>query len=191
MVAQPRRCAQRIGAAQGAEPPDGDRARPLERPRGIELGQRFVDQRAVHAARAELQPQARGPVAARRAGHHPLPRERGVVQVATRAEVGDDRRRDVFRRAPPAQPAGELGARPRPAGQEIGGDQPCAARIEGRTPGLQDRAKGLAGPAGGAFAAPFSKVSSPVEKIPRTLRSKSSGLVAVSLAVSYAMTPSR
>jgi hypothetical protein len=95
------------------------------------------------------------------------------------------------------EPAGEVGASPRTARQQIRGDPTGGRRGERRARrGLRSYfflANGLppgevapgggGAPATGFFCSP-SNVISPVEKMPRTLRSKSSALVAASRAVS-------
>src|SRR5206468_3505075 len=116
------------------------------------------------------------------------------------------------RQPPPRQ----VGPGPRTPREQIGRDQSCRALVElaKRTSptlaGLSGRGAittsssasgygllkngldvgGLAAASSCFFFSP-SNVSSPVEKMPRTLRSKSSGLVAASRAVSYDTTLSR
>src|SRR5262249_12767473 len=136
--------------------------------------------------------------------------------IAAGREVGHDVGRDLVRGAASTQPSRQLGARPRVPREQIGGHEPGPPRVQwSRRPGhgspllstritprhgrgasrVYLRAKGLGGASGflgdSGWAPWFSNVSSPVEKMPRTLRSKSSGLEALSLAVSYAITPSR
>lgn len=190
MVAQTRRRARGIGAAQRGQTPARDGARPLERV-GVVAGQRRVDQGRGDAARAKLGAQARGAVAARRARGHPLAGERGVVEIAAGDEIGEHVGRHVGGRPAAAQAALQLAGRPGAAGEEVGGSQPRGPRVESsaRTArGRQDRLKKEL-PAGetGAGARSLVRCSndcSPVEKMPRTLRSKSSALVAASRAVS-------
>ena len=118
-----------------------------------------------------------------------MTRERGVVQVAAGGQVRDDLPRERARRAAANEARGELGDREGTPGQEVG-------RREARAPGVED----AGGPSArrydflkkelpvalitGFSSAFCSNVCSPVEKMPRTLRSKSSAFVAASRAVS-------
>ena len=121
-----------------------------------------------------------------------------VVEIAARGEVGDHLVGDVGGRATAPQPRGEIARGPGVAGQEVGGREPRGPRVESsaRTARTgQDLLKkelpaGVTG-AGARSVARCSNDCSPVEKMPRTLRSKSSALVAASRAVSYEMMPSR
>jgi hypothetical protein len=65
--------------------------------------------------------------------------ERRVVEVAAGRQVRDDLDGDVRRRAAPAKPGFESGARPRTPREEVGGDTPGGDRVE--------RARGAASPA--------------------------------------------
>ena len=120
MVAQPRRGARGIGAAQRGQAPARDGARPLERV-GVVAGQGRVDQGRGDAARAKLGAQARGAVAARRACGHPVPGERGVIEVAAGDEIGQHFGGDVGGRPAAAQAPLQLAGRPGAAGEEVGG----------------------------------------------------------------------
>ena len=183
------------GAPERAEPPAGQGPRLFQLGLGGERGQGSVDERGGHASRPQLGPQAGGPVPPARAPLHPAERERGVVEVSALREVGDDPVGDVGRRAPSDQATAQVGARPRAPGKKIGRRQAGGGQGQ-RAAGSGYRFRnGLApgvgagpGPAPGAPGAGFfwspSNVNSPVEKMPRTLRSKSSALVAASRAVS-------
>src|SRR5712691_9725363 len=201
VLAEPRGRALGPGAGDHGQSPAGEGAGPVERGLRRERGDGRVDYRRVDAADSELGAQPGGAVAARAAAVHPLAREGGVVQVATIGKIGDHRLGDFGWGAAADQTAREVGASPRPAREEIGGGQARRALIEWeqlarRAPpwGYGRLKKGLA--VGGLAASSCfffspSYVSSPVEKMPRTLRSKSSGLVAASRAVSYETTLSR
>jgi hypothetical protein len=174
-------------------PPEGGQAaaRDCPRPGQVFLGgphhQRGLHELRRHAPGAELGAEPPGPVAAAGPGLDPLARERGVVHVAPVDEVGDDGGGDVGWGPATVEASGQVRRRPRTAREEVGGGQPRAPRVEdGDSPRRYDRrAKGLGGAfPGGAWSAAASSVCSPVEKMPRTLRSKSSGLVAASRAVS-------
>ena len=190
MVAQPRRGARAIGALERGQTPARDGARPLEGI-GVVAGQGRVDQGRGDPARHELGAQAGGAVAARSARGDPVAGERGVVEIAAGDEIGEHGGRDVRGRPAPAQTAFQLAGRPGAAGKKIGGGQARGPRVESsaRTArGRQDFLKKEL-PVGetGAGARSLERCSndcSPVEKIPRTLRSKSSALVAASRAVS-------
>lgn len=192
--------APRLHAGEGPETAPGGRTRALEgQPRGQRTEGR-VDQRDGDPTASELRAEPGGAVTAGGARLDPLAREGRVVEVAARDEVGDDDRRDLPRRAPPHQARGEVGARPGTAREEVRRGQAGAAVVEaarstgaprydcfrekGRPPANGLGPAGFCGSAGAATAFEASIVSSPVEKMPRTLRSKSSGLVAASRAVS-------
>jgi hypothetical protein len=159
--------------------------------------QRHVDDVAGHTAGAELGPQAGGPVAAGRARLHPAAGEGRVVYVASGGELADQNGGQIGRGPAADESPGEVGLGPGATGQQIRGDPPGGGRVEEPARcgarGYFFLAKGLLpaevppadGPVPGAgfFSSP-SNVISPVEKIPRTLRSKSSALVAASRAVS-------
>lgn len=112
-------------------------------------------------------------------------------------EVGNQRGGQLGGGSAADEAPGEVGAGPRAAGQQIRGDPTGGRRRERRARGAGRGyfflAKGLPPgevvpggggvPAAGFFCSP-SNVISPVEKMPRTLRSKSSALVAASRAVS-------
>ena len=68
----------------------------------VERGERRVDQRRADAARPQLRAQARRTVAAGRARGRPVVGERGVVEIASRGEIGDDFGGHGRRRAAPA-----------------------------------------------------------------------------------------
>ena len=199
VVAQARSHPGSVGALERLQTPERDGARALELAAVALTGQRRVDQRRSNAPRPELGAEPRGPVAARRARGDPVAGERFVVEVAARGEIGDDLVRDIRGRAATAQARGEVAGGPRVAREEVGGREPRGPRVErsARTArARQDRLKkelpaGETGAAGARSLARCSKDCSPVEKMPRTLRSKSSALVAASRAVSYEMTPSR
>ena len=151
-----------------------------------------VDQRRCDATGAELGAEAGGPVAARGARRHPVAGERRVVHVAAAGQVGHDLGRDVLRGAATHEAASELARGEGTAGEEV-------RRREARGPGVEDLAsrayrlkKELAPGVAATFSSFFcSKDASLAEKMPRTLRSKSSALVAASRAVSYEIMPSR
>ena len=122
--------------------------------------------------------------------------EGSVVEMATRDEIGEDLGSDRRRRTAAAQARRQLTRGPGAPGEEIGGDEPRGARVEisARTarPRYDLLKKELpAGETGARSSRLCSNDCSPVEKMPRTLRSKSSALVAASRAVSYEMMPSR
>jgi len=198
MVAQTRCGARGIGPPQRGKAPAGDGARPLERV-GVVAGQRRVDQGGGDPARAKLGAQAPGAVAARRARGHPVAGECGVVEIAAGDQIGEHFGCDVGGGPAAAQAPLQLASRPGAAGEEVGGGQPRGPRVESsaRTArGRQERLKkelpaGETGAAGARSLFRCSNDCSPVEKMPRTLRSKSSALVAASRAVSYEMVPSR
>ena len=194
MVTQPGGCPLRLEAAQPRQPSLGDRAGPGERARGAEHSDRRIDEPRGDPALPQLRAQAGRPVPARRACLHPVPSEGGVVEMTASHEVGRDLGSHLRCRAAATQPPGQLGARPGPARKQVGGDEPRAASVHrdggpshGR-PKPYLRAKGLGGVSGFFADSPVgpwaSKVNSPVEKMPRTFRSKSSGLEALSFAVS-------
>jgi hypothetical protein len=117
--------------------------------------------------------------------------------VAAGHQIGDQRSGQFGGSAAADEAPGEVGAGPRAAGQQIRGDPTGGRRGERRARRAGRSyfflAKGLPPgevvpggggvPAAGFFCSP-SNVISPVEKMPRTLRSKSSALVAASRAVS-------
>jgi hypothetical protein len=156
-----------------------------------------VDEVAGNAARAQLGAQAAGAIAAGPPSLHPPVGEGGVVQVAASHELGDQRGGQLWGSTAADKPPGEVGLGPRTARQQVRGDPTDGRRGERRArrgrPGYFFLAKGLppgevvpgggGTPAMGFFCSP-SNVISPVEKMPRTLRSKSSALVAASRAVS-------
>ncbi len=170
----------------------------------------------LRAGQSRLGAQPGGAIAARAPALHPLARERGVVQISTSGEIGNDRIGDLGGGAAADQAPRQVGLGPRTPREQIGRDQSCRALVElaKRTSptlaGLRGRGAittssspsgygflkngldvgGLAA-ASSCFFFSTSNVSSPVEKMPRTLRSKSSGLVAASRAVSYDTTLSR
>ena len=195
MIAQTAGGTKWVCAPECRQPAGRDGPRPLQRIRRAQLAEGGVDQRAAHSASAQLRPQSPSAVSSRGARRHPLARKRGIVDVPTRDEIHDHRRGHVDGRTPSAEPARQLGCGPGAAREQIGGDQSRATLIEGWPGGTYVRAKGLGGPGDPAgrvvLGDAFSNVSSPVEKMPRTFRSKSSGLEALCFAVSYAMTPSR
>src|SRR6266850_1579600 len=111
-------------------------------------------------------------------------------------EVGDHVVGDVRGRAAPPQPRGEIARGPGVPGEEVGGREPRGPRVESSARTARTRYDLLkkelpAGATGARSLVRCSNDCSPVEKMPRTLRSKSSALVAASRAVSYEMTPSR
>ena len=171
MVAEAAGGAGRVDAPERGQSPGGDGARPLKRVAGVEVAEHGVDDRGVHAPGPKLCPQARGAVAAGRASRDPLVCKGRVVEMSPAEEVGHHVRGDVRRRAATLQPARQLRAGPGPPRQQVRGDQPGPTGIERLLRYPYRRVDEVA-------------VSSPVEKMPRTLRSKSSGLEAVSLAVS-------
>ena len=119
-----------------------------------------------------------------------------VVEIAAGGEVGDHRVGDGRRRAAPAQPRGQIVRGPGAPGKEVGGREPRSPRVESSARAARTRYDLLkkelpVGATGARSLVRCSNDCSPVEKMPRTLRSKSSALVAASRAVSYEMTPSR
>ena len=214
--------AQPLGHALG--PPAGDHRQPPAREsqgageRGVRCQRTDggVDHRRVDASGPKLGAQPGGAIAARAPALHPLARERGVVQISTSGEIGNDRIGDLGGGAAADQAPRQVGPGPRTPREQIGRDQSCrtlvelAKRTSPTLAGLSGRGAittsssasgygllkngldvgGLAAASSCFFFSP-SNVSSPVEKMPRTLRSKSSGLVAASRAVSYDTTLSR
>jgi hypothetical protein len=119
-----------------------------------------------------------------------------IIEIAAGGEIGDDVVGDVRGRASAPESCGEVTRSPGVAGEEVGGRQPRGPRVESSARTARTRYDLLKKelPAGATGARSLDRCSndcSPVEKIPRTLRSKSSALVAASRAVSYEMTPSR
>src|SRR5213593_2797238 len=174
---------------QGRQPPAGDCAGALELAVVVHGGQRRLDQRGRDAARPELRAQARRSVAARGAGGDPVAGEGLVVEIAAGGEVGDHVVGDGRGRAAPPQPRGESARGPGAPGQEVGGHEPRGPRVEGSARTARARYDLLkkelpAGETGARSVVRCSNDCSPVEKMPRTLRSKSSALVAASRAVS-------
>lgn len=198
MVTKPRGGSHAVAAPQRGQPPAGDGAGALELTVLASAAECRLDERRADPARPELGAQARRAIAARGARGNPVAGERFVVEIAARGQVGDDRVGDVGRRAAPAQTRREIASGPSAAGEEVGGREPRGPRVEdsARTARTrQDLLKkelpvGVTG-AGARSVARCSNDCSPVEKMPRTLRSKSSALVAASRAVSYEMMPSR
>src|SRR6266852_2761089 len=146
--------------------------------------------------RPQLRAQARGAVAARRASGDPVAGEGRVVEMATRGEIGEDLGGDRRRRTAPAQAHRQLARGPGASRKEIGGGEPRGPRVESSARTARTRYDFLkkelpAGETGARSSRLCSNDCSPVEKMPRTLRSKSSALVAASRAVSYEMVPSR
>jgi len=189
MVAQAGGGALGAGARERGQPAARGRAGPSERLVGQERGQRGAHERRRDAPRGQLGAQARRPDAARRARLDPVAREGGVVDVAPAREVGDDLGGDRARRTAPDQARGELRDRPGAPGQEVGRREAGAPGVEdagGPRPARYDRRKKElpVAPITGFSSAFCSNVCSPAEKIPRTLRSKSSAFVAASRAVS-------
>jgi hypothetical protein len=116
-----------------------------------------------------------------------------VVEIAAGGEVGDYVVGDDCGRAAPPQPRGEIAGGPGVAGEEVGGREPRGPRVESSARTARTRRgyllkkelpDGETGPAGARSVARCSNDCSPVEKMPRTFRSKSSALVAASRAVS-------
>src|SRR6185295_18041478 len=144
-------------------------------------------------------------------GFRPPAREGPIVDVAAVGEIGHHRLGDLGGGAPAPEPAGQLAAAPGLAGQKIEGRQSGGLRVQRRCgrrrgypaflpKGLRAAGAGAAGAmpgwAGAAVDAVVlppgcSQVISPVEKMPLILRSKSSGFVAASRAVSYVTSSSR
>src|SRR5207244_12757214 len=97
---------------------------------------------------------------------------------------------------PPGEWRDRRGRGPRASGEEVGGREPRGPRVEGSARTARTRYDLLkkelpVGDRGARSVVRCSNDCSPVEKMPRTLRSKSSALVAASRAVSYEMMPSR
>jgi len=196
MVAKARGGPRAIAALQRGQAPAGDRAGALELAVFERAPQRRVDERGGHAARPELCAQARRAVAARRSRGDPVAGERLVVEIAASREIGHHRVGNVGRRPAPAQSRGQLARGPRASGEEVGGREPRGPRVEGSARTARTRYDLLkkelpVGDRGARSVVRCSNDCSPVEKMPRTLRSKSSALVAASRAVSYEMMPSR
>ena len=84
-----------------------------------ERAERRRDHRRGDAASPQLHAQPRGAIAAGSARADPLPRECGIVDIAARDEIVHDLGGNFGRRAAPMQPRGEIGARPRAAGQQV------------------------------------------------------------------------
>jgi len=196
MVAQPRAGPRAIGARERRQATAGDGARPLELAVVGQGRQRRVGQRPGHAARSELGAQPHRAVAAGRAGGDPVAGEGGVVEIAARGEIDEDIGDDRIGRAASAQACGQLARRPVAAREEIDGGEPRGPRVESSARTARGRYDLLkkelpVGDTGGRSSRFCSNDCSPVEKMPRTLRSKSSAFVAASRAVSYEMMPSR
>ena len=193
MVAKPCGGPCAVAASQRGQPPAGNRAGALElvavaTRRAAECR---LDERRTDAARPELGAQARRAVAARGARRNPVPGERFVVEIAARGQVGDDRVGDVGGRPAPAQTRSQVARGPGAAGEEVGGREPRGPRVEDSARTARTRQDFLKKElpleetgAGARSVARCSNDCSPVEKMPRTLRSKSSALVAASRAVS-------
>src|SRR5213078_3876854 len=189
-VAQARGGAGGIGPAQRRQAPTGRHPGPRELRLREDGGQRRIDEPRGDAARAELGAEARRTIATGRAGFDPLACEDAVVYVAAPGKVDDHGGGHVRRRATTLEAQGELPAGPRPPREEIrrreargGGVEDALARYDRLKKALAPVA--LRGCMSGGFSSFFcSNDCSPVEKMPRTLRSKSSGLVAASRAVS-------
>ena len=127
-----------------------------------------------------------------------MPGKGFVVEISPRGEVGHYLIGDLRGRTAPAEPSREVAGGPGVAGQQVSGRESRGPRVEGsaRTARTRQDLLKKEPPAGviGAGARSVARCSndcSPVEKMPRTLRSKSSALVAASRAVSYEMMPSR
>jgi hypothetical protein len=195
MVAQSRGGPGAIRTLERRQAAAGDGARPLELVVALG-GQRRVDQGPGDRTRPQLRAQARGAVAPRGASGDPVAGEGSVVEIATRGEIGDDLGGDRRRRTAPAQAHPQLVRGPGASGKEIGGGEPRGPRVESSARTARTRYDLLkkelpAAETGARSSRLCSNDCSPVEKIPRTLRSKSSALVAASRAVSYEMVPSR
>ena len=196
MIAQPRRGPGAVGALERRQAPPRDGARPLELALGGLDGECGVDQRPGHAPRPQLGAQARRAVAARRAGGDPVTGEGRVIDVAAGGEIGEDFLDDGCGRPAPAQACGQIAGGPGASREEVGGREPRGPRVESSARTARTRYDLLkkelpVGETGERSVVLCSNDCSPVEKMPRTLRSKSSALVAASRAVSYEMTPSR
>src|SRR5213080_1383280 len=202
--AAPEEVAQACGRADGIAPAQRRQAPARHRSRPHELrlpgdgGQRRVDEGGGDPARAELGAEARRTVATSRPNFHPLACEGRVVHVATPGEVGDHLAGHGRGSAAALKAPGELAAGPRPPREKIGRRQARGGGIEEPLRGYDRLKKGLApaAPARGCMSGGLSSLfcsndCSPVEKMPRTLRSKSSGLDAASRAVSWETRPSR
>ncbi len=192
MIPQARGAALGLPAPERGQAPTGRGASLLEWVPALEGRERRVDQRGGHAAGAQLGAEARGAVPPRRAGLDPLARKGRVVHVAASDEIGDHLGRDGPGCTPAHEARRQLAAGPGAPGQEV-------ARGEARGAGVEDASRrsyrlkkllpdGVVMDRSSRFS---SNVCSPVEKMPRTLRSKSSALVAASRAVSYEIMPSR
>ena len=191
MVAQARDGPRAVAPQERRQPSTGDRASALELAAVVASGQRGLDQRSRDAARQELRAQARRAVAARGAGGDPVAGEGGVVEITAGGEVGDDVGGDIRGRAAPSEACGEVARGPGAAGQEVGGCEPRGPRVESSARTARTRYDLLkkelpAGETGDGARSVVrcSNDCSPVEKMPRTFRSKSSALVAASRAVS-------
>jgi len=100
---------------EGRKPAPGDRAGTLELAVGVERAERRGHERRRHAAGVEIRGEPRGTVATRGARLHEVARERRVVDVAARGEIGDDGFGNLARRAAPDEPAREITLAPRAA----------------------------------------------------------------------------
>ncbi len=185
LVAEAGGGARRARAAEGGETAEGVGARPGELLVGGERRERGLDEIGGDATGAELAAQARGAVPARRARGDPVAGEGGVVHVTTLGEVGDDGGGDVRRGAALDQARREVARRPGPAREERAGGEPRAPGVEdgaGRAYRLKKEPPEACTTGRSSFFC--SNDCSAVEKMPRTLRSKSSAFVAASRAVS-------
>jgi hypothetical protein len=193
MVAKPCGGPRAVAAPQRGQPPAGDRAGALELVAVVarRAAECRLDEGRADTARPELGAQARRAVAACGARRNPVPGERFVVEVAARDQVGDDRVGNVGGRPAPAQTRSQVARGPGASGEEVGGREPRGPRVEDSARTARTRQDLLKKElpleetgAGARSVARCSNDCSPVEKMPRTLRSKSSALVAASRAVS-------
>src|SRR5437879_5362944 len=206
IVAQTRRRALAGRAEQGGQAA----AAGLEAALGLgDLDEGGLDGQTRHGARDALLAQllaeaATADLPAAGARFRPEACEGLVVDVAAGLQLVHHGTGDLRRRAPTPEPPAQLARAPGLHGQKLEGRQLGGLRVQ--LPRLSRRARASAArrhqpflktPGRVTEGAPTnpaleeSQVISPVEKMPLTLRSKSSGLVAASRAVSYVTSSSR
>src|SRR5215468_591381 len=130
MIAQTRGGALGRRTPQGGETPSRDGACTLELGGRIEIGECFTDERGRDTTSAQIGGEARRAVSARDSRLHVVTGERGVVDVPTVDEIGDDGRGDLRRCAATHESAGELDLREGAPREQVGRDEPRRASIE-------------------------------------------------------------